>query len=155
PLTRGCLPAKTASAHAKAGTARMKLHLVGICGTGMGALAGLLKADGHEVRGSDDHVYPPMSDQLRDLGVTVYVGFRPENLDWKPDQVVVGNVCRKDHVEVVAAGERGLPLTSFPAVLEERFLSQRHSCVVAGTHGKTTTTSLLAFMLYDAGLDPS
>jgi UDP-N-acetylmuramate: L-alanyl-gamma-D-glutamyl-meso-diaminopimelate ligase len=133
----------------------MKLHLVGICGTGMGALAGLLKAAGHDVRGSDDHVYPPMSDQLRALGVPVFEGFRAANLDWGPDQVVVGNVCRKDHVEVVAAGERGLPLTSFPAVLETLFLADRHSVVVAGTHGKTTTTALLAFLLYDAGRDPS
>jgi len=133
----------------------MKLHLVGICGTGMGALAGLLKAAGHDVRGSDDHVYPPMSDQLRTLGVPVFEGFRAENLDWGPDQVVVGNVCRKDHVEVVAAGARGLPLTSFPAVLEEQFLKERHSIVVAGTHGKTTTTSILAFILLDAGRDPS
>src|SRR5215468_5826981 len=133
----------------------MRLHLVGICGTGMGALAGLLAAAGHEVRGSDDHVYPPMSDQLRALGVPVYEGFRAENLDWGPDQVVVGNVNKRDHVEVVAAGERGLALTSFPAVLEEFFLAERHSVVVAGTHGKTTTTALLAFILFDAGRDPS
>ena len=121
----------------------------------MGALAGLLKAAGHDVRGSDDHVYPPMSDQLRALEVPVFAGFRPENLDWGPDQVVVGNVCRKDHVEVVAAEERGLVLTSFPAVLEGQFLAARHSVVVAGTHGKTTTTAILAFLLYDAGKDPS
>jgi UDP-N-acetylmuramate: L-alanyl-gamma-D-glutamyl-meso-diaminopimelate ligase len=133
----------------------MKLHLVGICGTGMGALAGLLKAAGHDVRGSDDHVYPPMSDQLRALGVPLFEGFRAENLDWGPDQVVVGNVCTKDHVEVVAAGARGLPLTSFPAVLETELLPGRHSVVVAGTHGKTTTTALLAFLLVDAGRDPS
>src|SRR5262252_3101463 len=133
----------------------MKLHLIGICGTGMGSLAGLLKAAGHDVRGSDDNVYPPMSLQLADLGVPVFSGFRAENLDWNPDKVVVGNVCRRDHVEVVAAGERGLTLTSFPAVLEELFLAERHSIVVAGTHGKTTTSSLLAFVLTDAGLDPS
>ncbi len=133
----------------------MKFHLVGICGTGMGALAGLLKSAGHEVRGSDDHIYPPMSDQLRALAVPLYEGFRAGNLDWGPDQVVVGNVNRRDHVEVVAAGERGLSLTSFPAVLEEQFLATRHSVVVAGTHGKTTTTALLAFALLDAGRDPS
>ncbi len=132
----------------------MKLHLIGICGTGMGALAGLLKAAGHEVRGSDAQVYPPMSDQLRALGVPVLEGFRPENLDWGPDRVVVGNVCRPTHVEVVAAQERGLALTSFPAVLEELFLADRHSVVVTGTHGKTTTTSMLAWILVDAGRDP-
>jgi UDP-N-acetylmuramate: L-alanyl-gamma-D-glutamyl-meso-diaminopimelate ligase len=133
----------------------VKLHLVGICGTGMGALAGLLVDAGHEVRGSDDHVYPPMSDQLRALGVPVFEGFRPENLDWGPERVVVGNVCRRDHVEVVAAEQRGLALTSFPAVLEELFLAERHSVVVAGTHGKTTTSALLTSVLVDAGRDPS
>lgn len=133
----------------------MKLHLIGICGTGMGSLAGLLKAAGHDVRGSDEHAYPPMSEQLRALAVPVFEGFRPENLDWGPDRVVVGNVCRADHVEVLAAKARGLPLTSFPALLEELFLTERHSVVIAGTHGKTTTTSLCAFTLFDAGRDPS
>ena len=84
----------------------MKIHLIGICGTGMGSLAGLLKAAGHDVRGSDEHVYPPMSTQLAEQGIAVFDGFRPENLDWGPERVVVGNVCRKDHVEVVAAAER-------------------------------------------------
>jgi UDP-N-acetylmuramate: L-alanyl-gamma-D-glutamyl-meso-diaminopimelate ligase len=133
----------------------MKLHLIGICGTGMGAVAGLLKEAGHDVRGSDAEVYPPMSDQLRALGVPVFVGYRADNLDWGPDQVVVGNVCRADHVEVTAAKARGIPLTSFPAVLEELFLPHRRSVVVAGTHGKTTTTALLAVILVDAGRDPS
>src|SRR5262245_1203389 len=113
----------------------MRLHLIGICGTGMGSLAGLLKAAGHDVRGSDEHVYPPMSVQLHEQGITVMEGFRPENLDWGPEQVIVGNTCRKDHVEVLAAQERKLPLTSFPACLDELFLKNRHSCVVAGTHG--------------------
>jgi UDP-N-acetylmuramate: L-alanyl-gamma-D-glutamyl-meso-diaminopimelate ligase len=133
----------------------MRLHLIGICGTGMGSLAGLLKAAGHDVRGSDEHVYPPMSVQLAEQGIAVMEGFRAENLDWKPDQVIVGNACRKDHVEVVAAQARNLPLTSFPACLEELFLKKQHSCVVSGTHGKTTTSSLLSFVLVDAGRDPS
>ncbi len=133
----------------------MKLHLTAIAGTGMGSVAGLLKAAGHDVRGSDAHVYPPMSDQLRDLGVPFFEGFRAENLDWGPEKVVVGNVCTKDHIEVLAAKERGVPLTSFPALLEELFLAQRHSVVISGTHGKTTTTSLLAHVLLDAGRDPS
>jgi UDP-N-acetylmuramate: L-alanyl-gamma-D-glutamyl-meso-diaminopimelate ligase len=133
----------------------MKLHLTAIAGTGMGSVAGLLRAAGHDVRGSDAQVYPPMSDQLRELGVPFFEGFRAENLDWAPDQVVVGNVCTKDHVEVKAAQERGIPLTSFPALLETLFLAERHSVVISGTHGKTTTTSLLSHVLLDAGKDPS
>jgi UDP-N-acetylmuramate: L-alanyl-gamma-D-glutamyl-meso-diaminopimelate ligase len=133
----------------------VKIHLIGICGTGMGSFAGLLKAAGHEVRGSDENVYPPMSTQLAEQGIQVYAGFRPENLAWLPERVVVGNVCRKDHVEVLAAQARGLALTSFPALLSEIFLADRHSVVVAGTHGKTTTSSLASFILFDAGRDPS
>ena len=118
----------------------MKVHLIGICGTGMGSLAGLLKAAGHDVRGSDEHVYPPMSTQLAEQGIPVFEGFRPANLDWGPDAVVVGNVCRKDHVEVLAAQERSIPLESFPSLLRELFLAETaRSVVVAGTHGKTTT----------------
>jgi len=133
----------------------MKIHLIGICGTGMGSLAGLLKAAGHDVRGSDAHVYPPMSTQLADQKIPVFDGFAPANLDWQPERVVVGNVCRKDHVEVVAATERGLALTSFPALLAELFLDDKHALVVAGTHGKTTTSSLMAHVLTDGGRDPS
>jgi UDP-N-acetylmuramate: L-alanyl-gamma-D-glutamyl-meso-diaminopimelate ligase len=133
----------------------MKLHLIGVCGTGMGSLAGLLKAAGHEVRGSDEHVYPPMSTQLAEQGIPFFEGFRPENLDWGPDRVVVGNVCRKDHVEVLAATARQIPLASFPALFSELFLTDKHSLVVAGTHGKTTTASILAHILADAGRDPS
>jgi len=133
----------------------VKFHLIGICGTGMGSLAGLLLRAGHTVRGSDEHVYPPMSTQLAALGIPVFEGFRAENLNWGPDLVVVGNVCRKDHVEVVEAQRRGLELTSFPAVLSRFFLAEKHSLVVAGTHGKTTTSSLTSFVLYHAGRDPS
>ncbi len=133
----------------------MKLHLIGICGTGMGSLAGLLKEAGHDVRGSDEHVYPPMSTQLEAQRIPVFDGFRGENLDWGPDKVVVGNVCRRDHVEVLEAQRRGLQLTSFPAALEELFLTTHHSLVVAGTHGKTTTSTLAASVLTDAGLAPS
>jgi UDP-N-acetylmuramate: L-alanyl-gamma-D-glutamyl-meso-diaminopimelate ligase len=132
----------------------VKLHLIGICGTGMGSLAGLLKSAGHEVRGSDEHVYPPMSTQLAAQEIPAFDGFRASNLDWGPDQVVVGNVCRADHVEVVEAQKRGLRLTSFPAVLEELFLADAVPLVVAGTHGKTTTSSLAAAVLLWAGRDP-
>jgi UDP-N-acetylmuramate: L-alanyl-gamma-D-glutamyl-meso-diaminopimelate ligase len=133
----------------------MKLHLIGIAGTGMGSLAGLLRASGHDVRGSDEHVYPPMSTQLAELGIAFTSGFSAENLAWAPDRVVVGNVCRRDHVEVVAAQERGIALVSFPALLSELFLAERNPIVVAGTHGKTTTSSLLSFILSEAGRDPS
>src|SRR5438046_6970128 len=121
----------------------------------MGSLAGLLKAAGHDVRGSDEHLYPPMSTQLAQQAIPVFEGFRPENLDWGPERVVVGNVCRKDHVKVLAAQERGIALTSFPALLAELFLDTHRSLVVAGTHGKTTTSSLLAHVLVENGRDPS
>ncbi len=133
----------------------MKAHLIGIGGTGMGAVAGLLAAAGHEVRGSDTALYPPMSDQLAALAIPVASGYAADNLAWGPDLVVVGNVHGKDHVEVAAAQARGIPLTSFPAVIGERLLEDRHSIVIAGTHGKTTTTSLVAHILAEAGRDPS
>jgi UDP-N-acetylmuramate: L-alanyl-gamma-D-glutamyl-meso-diaminopimelate ligase len=133
----------------------MKLHLIGIAGTGMGSLAGLLRAAGHDVRGSDEHVYPPMSTQLAEQGISVMSGFSADNLAWVPDRVVVGNVCRRDHVEVLAAEARGIPLVSFPALLSELFLATRNSIVIAGTHGKTTTSSIMSFVLTEAGRDPS
>jgi UDP-N-acetylmuramate: L-alanyl-gamma-D-glutamyl-meso-diaminopimelate ligase len=132
----------------------VKVHLIGIGGTGMGAVAGLLQAAGHQVRGSDTAVYPPMSEQLAALGIPVFEGFAAANLDWAPDTVVVGNVNSKDHPEVVEAQARGIALTSFPAILGEQLLASRHPIVVTGTHGKTTTTSLLAHILMEAGRDP-
>jgi UDP-N-acetylmuramate: L-alanyl-gamma-D-glutamyl-meso-diaminopimelate ligase len=133
----------------------VKVHLIGIGGTGMGAVAGLLAEAGHEVRGSDAAVYPPMSEQLAELGVPVMMPYGAANLAWHPDLVVVGNVHGKDHVEVVAAQALGIPLTSFPAVIGERLLDGKHAIVVCGTHGKTTTTSLIAHILTEAGRDPS
>jgi UDP-N-acetylmuramate: L-alanyl-gamma-D-glutamyl-meso-diaminopimelate ligase len=133
----------------------VKIHLIGIGGTGMGAVAGLLAGSGHEVRGSDAAVYPPMSEQLQALGVPVMMPYDAANLAWGPDLVVVGNVHGKDHVEVVAARDKNLTLTSFPAVLGEQLIGARHAIVVTGTHGKTTTTSLIAHILAEAGRDPS
>jgi len=133
----------------------LKVHLIGIGGTGMGALAGLLKQAGHDVRGSDGPLYPPMSTQLAQAGVAVMTGFRAENLDWGPDCVVVGNVCGREHVEVVAALARSLPLESFPSLLAKLLLPGRRSLVVAGTHGKTTTSALLTWLLVVAGQRPS
>src|SRR5215510_4052227 len=121
----------------------------------MGAVAGLLSGSGHEVRGSDAAVYPPMSDQLAELGVPVMMPYSEDNLAWQPDLVVVGNVHSKDHIEVKAAEARGIPLTSFPAVIGEQLLDGKRAIVVCGTHGKTTTTSLIAHILLEAGLDPS
>jgi UDP-N-acetylmuramate: L-alanyl-gamma-D-glutamyl-meso-diaminopimelate ligase len=132
----------------------VKVHLIGIGGTGMGAVAGLLAGAGHEVRGSDAAIYPPMSEQLAALGVPVMMPYDETNLAWGPDIVVVGNVHGKDHIEVKAAQAKGIMLTSFPKVLGD-LIGERHSIVVSGTHGKTTTTSLLAHILTTAGRDPS
>lgn len=121
----------------------------------MGALANLLKQAGHDVRGSDTQLYPPMSTQLEEAGITVLPGFHAKNLDWGPDRVVVGNICSRDHVEVVAAGKLQIPLESFPSLLAATLLDKRRSLVVTGTHGKTTTSSLLAWLLQSAGADPS
>ncbi|HVI01572.1 MAG TPA: GNAT family N-acetyltransferase [Enhygromyxa sp.] len=134
---------------------QVRVHFIGIGGTGMGALAGLLKGAGHEVRGSDGPLYPPMSTQLARAGIPVFEGYRADNLGWEPECVVVGNVCKEDHVEVVSARARGLQLESFPSMLSRTLLYSRRSLVVAGTHGKTTTSSLLTWMLVIAGKDPS
>lgn len=120
----------------------------------MGSFAGLLKAAGHDVRGSDENVYPPMSDKLRAWGIPILSGYRKENLDPRPDLVVIGNVIKRTNVEAQAVVEGGYPYTSFPQALGELFLEGRHSIVVAGTHGKTTTTSLTAWLLCAAGKDP-
>ncbi|MBN2718766.1 MAG: hypothetical protein JXX14_23165 [Deltaproteobacteria bacterium] len=131
------------------------IHLTGICGTGMGALAGLLKQAGYTVTGSDAGAYPPMSDELKRLKIPLFEGYTADNLSHNPDLVVIGNVCRADHVEAVAAREKGLTCASFPQTLSQLFLNSRAPYVVAGTHGKTTTTSLLAFLLDKCGAAPS
>ena len=134
----------------------MRIYLLGIAGTGMGSLAGLLKAAGHEVSGSDENVYPPMSDKLRDWRIAYATPFAAANLERSPmDLAVVGNVIRADNVEAKAIRRRGIPHMSFPEALEELFLRTRHSVVIAGTHGKTTATSLCAQVLQHAGRDPS
>lgn len=131
------------------------IHLIGICGTGMGALAGLLKERGFSVSGSDAHAFPPMSTALERSGIQVMEGFSAANLDNRPDLAVVGNICRKDHVEAVAAQKQGIPFASMARVLRDLFLIHKESLVITGTHGKTTTTALTAFLLHRAGRDPS
>jgi UDP-N-acetylmuramate: L-alanyl-gamma-D-glutamyl-meso-diaminopimelate ligase len=133
-----------------------RIHLIGVAGTGMGSFAGMLKAAGHEVTGSDENVYPPMSTQLERWGIEVLTPYRAENLDRaRPDLVVVGNVVRAVNPEAVAMRERGLPHVSFPAALGERFIAPRHGVVVVGTHGKTTTSAMMGALLHHAGRDPS
>lgn len=130
------------------------IYLIGICGTGVGALAGLLKQQGHQVRGSDEHVYPPMSTKLRDWGIPILNGFDAAHLQPKPDLVIVGNVIRATNPEAVAAREQQLPTLSMPQAVAEFGIGKRHSIVIAGTHGKTTTSALTAHVLMHAGRDP-
>jgi UDP-N-acetylmuramate: L-alanyl-gamma-D-glutamyl-meso-diaminopimelate ligase len=133
-----------------------RIHLVGVAGTGMGSFAGMLESAGYEVTGSDENVYPPMSDMLAEWGVEVMTPYSPENLDRaRPDLVIIGNVIRRVNPEATAARERRLPQMSFPAAFGTLVLARKHSVVVAGTHGKTTTSALMAHVLVAAGLDPS
>lgn len=132
----------------------MHVHLVGVAGTGMGALAGLFREAGHRVSGSDVAFHPPMGPALRAWGVETMEGYDPSHLDPRPDLVVIGNVCRKDNPEARAAIDDGLAYDSMPGAIERIFLAERPGFVVAGTHGKTTTTSLLAHLLYEGGRDP-
>jgi UDP-N-acetylmuramate: L-alanyl-gamma-D-glutamyl-meso-diaminopimelate ligase len=134
----------------------MRVYLLGIAGTGMGSFAGLLRKAGHEVSGSDENVYPPMSDKLSEWKIRTFTPYSASNLK-KPeiDLAVVGNVIRADNVEAKAVRRLGIPHMSFPEALEELFLADRHPAVVVGTHGKTTTTALWAQVLMHAGRDPS
>ncbi|MEW5743072.1 MAG: Mur ligase family protein [Myxococcota bacterium] len=133
-----------------------RIHLVGVAGTGMGSFAGMLKAAGYDVTGSDENVYPPMSDMLRAWGIQALTPYAPANLDVaRPDLAIIGNVIRRVNPEATAVRERRIPQMSFPAALGALFLAQRHSVVVAGTHGKTTTSALMGHVLADAGRDPS
>lgn len=120
----------------------------------MAALAGILKEQGYVVTGSDEHVYPPMSTFLAGLGLTIQEGYRPENLKPPPDLVVVGNVIRRENPEAQAVLTQGLPHLSLPEALNRFLVNGRLSLVVAGTHGKTTTAALVAWLLFAAGLDP-
>lgn len=128
------------------------VHLMGICGTAMASLAGLLKDAGYKVTGSDQNVYPPMSTQLEALGIDIMEGYRKENLNPRPDLVVVGNVITRNHEEAQALLATDIPYTSLPKALGEFVIADRQSIVMTGTHGKTTTTSLMAWVAESCGI---
>ncbi|MGB5347300.1 MAG: UDP-N-acetylmuramate:L-alanyl-gamma-D-glutamyl-meso-diaminopimelate ligase [Woeseia sp.] len=132
----------------------MHIHILGICGTFMGGVAALARAAGHDVSGSDANVYPPMSTQLAQLGIDVHEGYDQTVLDMKPDCVVIGNVLSRGNPSVEAVLDSGVPYFSGPEWLAQHVLTGRHVLAVAGTHGKTTTASMLAWMLECAGLSP-
>ncbi|WP_136808457.1 UDP-N-acetylmuramate:L-alanyl-gamma-D-glutamyl-meso-diaminopimelate ligase [Desulfosediminicola flagellatus] len=131
------------------------IHIMGICGTGMAALAGMLQSSGFTITGSDQNVYPPMSDFLADLGITVKSGYSKNNLEPRPDLVIVGNVITRKNEEAIHLAELAIPYLSFPQALSRFFINSRKSLVITGTHGKTTTCSILASALYHAELDPT
>jgi UDP-N-acetylmuramate: L-alanyl-gamma-D-glutamyl-meso-diaminopimelate ligase len=133
----------------------MHYHLIGICGTAMASLAGMLQARGHLVTGSDANVYPPMSTMLQDLGILVYNGFDSKNLALAPDCVIVGNAIPRGNPEVEETLNRKLLYRSQAEVVKEEFIRGRHSLAIAGTHGKTTTTSIAAWVMDQGGLNPA
>mgnify|MGYP006284410521 FL=1 len=132
-----------------------KIHLIAACGTGMGTLACMLKDKGYEVTGSDMNVYPPMSDFLREKGVCLFEGFDERNLDCGPDLVIIGNAVKKDNCEAVRVMKDSVPYLSMPQAIVQFFMQDRKVILVGGTHGKTTTASIIAWLLHEAGLDPS
>jgi UDP-N-acetylmuramate: L-alanyl-gamma-D-glutamyl-meso-diaminopimelate ligase len=133
----------------------MHYHLIGICGTAMASLAGMLQARGHRVTGSDQNVYPPMSTQLEELGIEIIQGYKAENTDLPRNVTVVGNTIMRGNAELEEVLDRKLEYRSQAETVREEFIRGRRSLVVAGTHGKTTTTSLAAWMCEVGGLDPT
>jgi UDP-N-acetylmuramate: L-alanyl-gamma-D-glutamyl-meso-diaminopimelate ligase len=132
-----------------------KIHLTAVCGTAMGALACMLKDLGYHVSGSDQKVYPPMSTFLSRKGIPIADGFHAENISHEPDLVIIGNTIKKENSEVAAVNEKGIPFCSMPQALNHFVAKGKKTLLIAGTHGKTTTSSLLAWVLTHAGLDPS
>jgi len=132
-----------------------RVHLIGICGTAMASLAGMLKQRGFAVRGSDAAAYPPMSDFLAQLGIAVAQPFDARNLQPRPDLVVVGNAISRGNMELEAVLDQRISFCSLPQLLHDEFLRGKEVLVVAGTHGKTTTTSMLAWIFHEAGMEPS
>ncbi len=131
------------------------IHFLGICGTAMGSVAAALRERGFTVTGSDENVYPPMSTFLEEKGIALTAGYREENLPAEADLIVIGNAMKRGNPEVEAVLNRKLYYLSLPETLKEFFLRGRHNLVVTGTHGKTTTTSLLTWILESAGMEPS
>ena len=131
------------------------IHLIAICGTAMASLAGMFKERGYRVTGSDHHVYPPMSTFLQALGIDIQEGFDAARLAHAPDLVIIGNAVSRGNPELETTLNRRIPYLSLPEALRDFFLRGKHSIVVTGTHGKTTTTALIAHLLTEAGLDPS
>ncbi|SVC79540.1 uncharacterized protein METZ01_LOCUS332394, partial [marine metagenome] len=130
------------------------IYLIAICGTGMASLAGLLKKSGYQVTGSDSNIYPPMSTLLESAGVDIKPGYHRENITDNIDKVIIGNVVSKDNQEVLAVQEKGIPYISFPEAIKKFYLKGRKSLVVAGTHGKTTTSAILSWVLHSAKRKP-
>src|SRR6201997_1355371 len=131
-----------------------RIHFIGICGTAMGAVAAAIRDLGYIVSGSDDNVYPPMSTFLATKEIPIADGFRPENLPTDVDLIVVGNAISRGNPELEAVLERNLLYRSLPETLKEFFLEGKQNVVVTGTHGKTTTTSLITWIFRTAGLEP-
>ncbi|HEX9190729.1 MAG TPA: Mur ligase domain-containing protein, partial [Candidatus Deferrimicrobiaceae bacterium] len=127
------------------------VHLIAACGVGMASLAGMLREKGFRVTGSDANVYPPMSTQLERLGIRLSSPYAAENIPPDAELVVVGNAVSRENPEAAEAVRRGLPTLSMPQAVVDFFIGDRESIVVAGTHGKTTTTSLMAWSLFDLG----
>jgi UDP-N-acetylmuramate: L-alanyl-gamma-D-glutamyl-meso-diaminopimelate ligase len=131
------------------------IHLIGICGTAMASLAGMLKQRGFHVTGSDAAAYPPMSDFLRDLSIPVAQPFDPKNIEPRPDLIVIGNAISRGNVELEYVLDHRIDFCSLPQLLHDEFLRGKEVLVVAGTHGKTTTTSMLSWIFHSAGMQPS
>src|SRR6185312_1904171 len=133
----------------------MRLYFIGICGTAMGNGALMMRALGHEVVGSDDNIYPPMSTLLQDEGISLLAGFKAEHLSPMPDLVVIGNAMSRGNEEVETTLEQRMPYCSLPELLKREVIQGKKSIVVSGTHGKTSTSSLMAWTFESSGRKPS